>query len=675
MKNYRQLIKELPSKSVTIAFGSFNIPTAHHESYVKVVKKIAESKSADHIIFTSDKKSLLSERKDHYLNLLFPHTKFVHNEGTVPFIVESLTKKYKSIIVVVSEEKRQEYSRYLKEFNNVSIITVDEKDPDTESAKIKSLITKGAYSLFKESLPSQVRDIDGKLLMNELRHGLGLDPIKEQVKLTVSELREKYYKGDIYHIGEVVESAGVEYEIMDRGSNYLTLIDENGKLCKKWIQDVSIVEEKKGLWANIHAKQKRIKNGSGEHMRKPGSKGAPTDKDFKDSQVKESTLTQMIDPQVTFKGYTTKNCHHADDIPSAWKNTIEYYGEVDPIAVLNALKHTDNYLNVHNHAAPMDHKDLEKWRDSHNKARDILHRIGQFMDHEEYWYHAENLLMKSVPVRVTTTESIDSRVTVDPKSGYNAAKDVMRYKDFKKLLKMNRGEVKEARAMDDYTKTAGAPDTYEKDTFVATPATSQAIKNLETLDAPHTKVGHTLGANDDDHLRRLKVRYHTESVLNPHDPHGDYKEKKKALYDLQKDPHTHKDPDLKQAIIQRHADLDREYRKHTVTEDVYTSEYKIKTFVDPVTGQTKTRKIRPHRIDFDASKANSAPSQNDKNGDVREASDGQQFVVPSEPELIKKAKGKKGPEIPADKLGGGNTNKGFDAFFNEIKAIKAQRNK
>ena len=37
-----------------------------------------------------------------------------------------------------------------------------------------------------------------------------------------------------------------------------------------------ISETKPGLWANIHAKRDRIKNGSGEHMRKPGSKGAPT---------------------------------------------------------------------------------------------------------------------------------------------------------------------------------------------------------------------------------------------------------------------------------------------------------------------------------------------------------------------------------------------------------------
>ena len=32
----------------------------------------------------------------------------------------------------------------------------------------------------------------------------------------------------------------------------------------------------KGLWDNIHAKRKRIKAGSGEKMRKPGTKGAPT---------------------------------------------------------------------------------------------------------------------------------------------------------------------------------------------------------------------------------------------------------------------------------------------------------------------------------------------------------------------------------------------------------------
>ncbi len=43
------------------------------------------------------------------------------------------------------------------------------------------------------------------------------------------------------------------------------------------------MSNKKGLYANIHAKRERIKKGSNEKMRKVGSKGAPSDKDFKDA--------------------------------------------------------------------------------------------------------------------------------------------------------------------------------------------------------------------------------------------------------------------------------------------------------------------------------------------------------------------------------------------------------
>ena len=39
----------------------------------------------------------------------------------------------------------------------------------------------------------------------------------------------------------------------------------------------------RGLYENIHAKRKRIAEGSGEKMRKVGSKGAPTAKAFKQS--------------------------------------------------------------------------------------------------------------------------------------------------------------------------------------------------------------------------------------------------------------------------------------------------------------------------------------------------------------------------------------------------------
>jgi hypothetical protein len=50
-----------------------------------------------------------------------------------------------------------------------------------------------------------------------------------------------------------------------------------------------VIAEKRGLWDNIWAKRKRIANGSGEHMRKPGSKGAPSAADLKNSQNEEYT--------------------------------------------------------------------------------------------------------------------------------------------------------------------------------------------------------------------------------------------------------------------------------------------------------------------------------------------------------------------------------------------------
>lgn len=56
--------------------------------------------------------------------------------------------------------------------------------------------------------------------------------------------------------------------------------------------------KKKGLWDNIHAKRKRIKAGSGERMRKPGSEGAPTAQDFKNAS---ESIAHALDPKKTLK--------------------------------------------------------------------------------------------------------------------------------------------------------------------------------------------------------------------------------------------------------------------------------------------------------------------------------------------------------------------------------------
>ena len=57
----------------------------------------------------------------------------------------------------------------------------------------------------------------------------------------------------------------------------------------------SVEEGKRGLWDNIHAKRKRIKAGSGERMRKPGSKGAPTAQALKQSAESVEDIFDLIE--------------------------------------------------------------------------------------------------------------------------------------------------------------------------------------------------------------------------------------------------------------------------------------------------------------------------------------------------------------------------------------------
>jgi hypothetical protein len=78
------------------------------------------------------------------------------------------------------------------------------------------------------------------------------------------------------------------------------------------------LEEKRGLWDNIHAKRERIKHGSGEHMRKPGSKGAPTAADFKNSQTKTESY-ETAEPQSKNKNDPSSRFDSTDSLVNIYK--------------------------------------------------------------------------------------------------------------------------------------------------------------------------------------------------------------------------------------------------------------------------------------------------------------------------------------------------------------------
>lgn len=158
-------------------------------------------------------------------------------------------------------------------------------------------------------------------------------------------------------------------------------------------EDADLVEEtveegKRGLWDNIHAKRKRIKAGSGERMRKPGSKGAPSAQDFKDAsesvEIDEAfrkslmvhnfgkSKEQFLSPPNTVGGKATKRIHHNEkhDIEvyhgmQVYKTTPHYVFHNDKL-----VHYTTSRDNAMNHAEKLARK-LDKEQKKVNEETEI----------------------------------------------------------------------------------------------------------------------------------------------------------------------------------------------------------------------------------------------------------------------------------------------------------------
>ena len=398
MKDYKQLIKELPAKSVVFAFGRFNPPTIGHELLVKAVKKLAQQRNADHVIYASRsqdaKKNPLSvEKKVKYLKLMFKSTNFAaanDQERTFIEAAKALNKKYKNIIMIAGSDRIAEFKRLLntyngKEFNfdTIEVVSAGERDPDADDAtgmsasKMRSLAVKGSYSEFKKGLPSSVRDIDGKRLMNDIRDGMGLEPIKEQIVLVKDELREKFFRGEIFNEGDIVESAGERFTIVKRGSNHLLLKEASGNLVSKWIQDVQPTEEKEDMNEELTDKTLR-----------------PTDK------IKVARIIATM------------------------------------LGVDNA-ETSSNPENLINQA-------LRKVRTKalNPEALHILDKMLNLATEQGIQYDAtlKPSKLKEGAMQIGGTDKIETTtdsVVVNKNSKYNIAKDILRFNDFKKLQKMD----------------------------------------------------------------------------------------------------------------------------------------------------------------------------------------------------------------------------------------------
>jgi phosphopantetheine adenylyltransferase len=403
MKNFKQLIRELPSNKVVAAFGQFQPPTAGHEHLVKAVQSIANN--GDHVIYASaneDKKlnPLPADRKVYFLQRMFAEGNFKSSEGITSIVemASELSKKYKHLTVVTFADKVGEYEQQLKEhngtmyqFDTIKVISAGDVDPDSNTVSVVSNVKMcesaktGNFTQFKKGVPHTLTELDSRRLMNDLRKGMGLDPIRENVIFERTKIREQYVAGKIFNVGDRVKDEDGVYEIMDRGANYITVVNESGNLMKKWIDKVS--PSRKKIEENLDANPNEI----------------------------------------SFKNYTTTNFHKDPKVFHAFKGTIskwEQGGIEDGVAVLNAIKHTDSYLSM------VDGKDRKS---EENKAKQALNRIGEYQSHN-YWDDHKVITTDDVMAKHNADlQDAIAKVNVKEESEVMDSKKIaMRYKEFMK---------------------------------------------------------------------------------------------------------------------------------------------------------------------------------------------------------------------------------------------------
>lgn len=259
MKTYLQLLESLPSKTIVFAFGRFSPPTIGHGLLVQFVKKLAANNNADHAVYVSrtqdPKKNPLSvDQKIHYLKLMFPGITFVganDQQRTFMEVAKVLNTKYKNIIMVGGADRVPEFKKLLDKYNgkdfhfdSIQVLSAGDRDPDSDSVtgmsatKMRAAASKGDFPSFKKGLPSNMREIDAKRLMNDVRVGMNLDVIKESAGKP-NFMRERYFQGKIFNVGNIVESlAGEQFEIVKRGTNNVLCKDLNGNIHNKWIYEI-----------------------------------------------------------------------------------------------------------------------------------------------------------------------------------------------------------------------------------------------------------------------------------------------------------------------------------------------------------------------------------------------------------------------------------------------------
>ncbi len=261
---------EQPGKSVVFAFGRFNPPTTGHEKLINKTKQVAGSD--EYRIYPSfsqnqNKDPLPHALKVAYMRKMFPRHKrsIIADKGAITAIdiaTKLYNQGYRNLKMVAGSDRVKEFETLLKKYNgvegkrhgfykfdNIDVVSAGERDPDAEgvsgmsASKMRYHANKGEYDDFADGLPRGFKD--GRKLFRDVRKYMGIREQKDMgVMNEYEQLRDRYLTGEIWKIGDLVEAKGIEGKIIQRGTNYITFNDSQGKVHKAWLHEIKVEQKK-----------------------------------------------------------------------------------------------------------------------------------------------------------------------------------------------------------------------------------------------------------------------------------------------------------------------------------------------------------------------------------------------------------------------------------------------
>jgi len=277
-------INEKAGDTAVFTFGRFNPPTTGHEKLIDALAKQQSANSGSKMyVFPSQsqnpkKDPLPFALKVAYMRKMFP--KYAKNiiaskvKMVFDIAVYLHNKGHRSIVMVVGSDRVTEFESILNKYNgvnarhgyygfdNIEVVSAGERDPDAEgvsgmsASKMRSSASDGDFDTFKMGVPSGFKD--ALKLYNDVRKNMGIREERDMGEMTDFEsLRDLYLTGKLWNIGDIVEAKGVSGKVINKGTNYLSYVSEDGKVHKTWLYDINERDYKKE-YANYQGTPEQI---------------------------------------------------------------------------------------------------------------------------------------------------------------------------------------------------------------------------------------------------------------------------------------------------------------------------------------------------------------------------------------------------------------------------------